>query len=55
MEVRFLRAENPMQVIDSTCNHPLGSCRWGSRCCRTINCFIFNELIAEAHNTEAVG
>jgi len=25
--VRFLRAENRMQVIDSTCDHPSGSCR----------------------------
>lgn len=26
--VCFLRAENSMQVIDSMCDHPSGSCRW---------------------------
>jgi len=29
--VRFLRAESPLQVIDSTCHHPSGSYRWVER------------------------
>ena len=29
--VRFLRAENSMQVIDSMCDHLSGSCRWVER------------------------
>jgi len=33
-EMRFLRAESAMQIIDSRCDHPSGSCRWVERLLR---------------------
>ena len=43
--VCFLCAENRMQVIDSTCNHPSGSCRWVESLSNSVTCFILSELM----------